>query len=149
MVDSKKMLKQSVDIVIHNSEKYRVYLDDYLRDARAAGYPIDESPYLTAALHGIYLESLNEAMWKDWDEIPGHDILTRICQADASLREMESKSGSDLHTPAYAAMLIYDALTGEALSDQNIRDFRSLDKSMYAFFDLAKNQIVDEMYEKK
>ena len=146
MVDRKTYLKKSRDIVIHNSERYRIFLDDYTRDSLAAGYPIDAKPYLTAIMNGIYTASLNEAMWSDWDSVDTLSMVDRVSRLHDQVTQMADRAGVDLHTPSYACMIIYTSLTGADPSENELREIRSLDKSIFAFFDHARNQVIDRMY---
>ena len=146
MVDSKSFLKISRDIVIRNSEHYRIFLDDYTRDSLAAGYPLDAKPYLKATLNGIYTASLNEAMWHEWDSIDTMTMVDHVSRLHDQITQMATQSNVDLHTPSYACMIIYTSLSEADPTEHELREIRSLDKSIFAFFDHARNQIIDQMY---
>ena len=149
MVDTNTFLKSARGIVIHNSERYRIFLDNYIRDSEAAGYPLDVQPYLSATMNGIYFASLNEAMWNDWDSIDQSTMVENITTLHESISQMARQSNVDLHTPSYACMIIFTSLSRTDPSEHDIREIRSLDKSILAFFDHARNQIVDNMYHSK
>ena len=139
-------------IIIGLSDDYRTYLNEHAKESRRCGFPLESRPYIEKTMSGIFYAALDRAMWADWNE-PGEDLpwnrlelIGRFCDLYDEVNNMQNNAGTFLHTPSYACMIIYKAVTGADLTDNEMRSVNSLDTAIQAYYDMARDLIVDDMY---
>ena len=144
MLSHRNIISKARDIVIGNSEKYRIYLDEYVQKCRQTRHVHDYRPYLEDTMKGIYNESIFDALCTEWEQISLEVLTQRICHMQTILKEMEDQTHLNLHTPSYAAIIIADAVLGEDITEKEARDLSTLDNSVKAFYEMTRSKLERE-----
>lgn len=144
MPDLTNYINKAKSIVISGSEDFRPFLDAYITDCHEAGKALDHHTYLRATMAGIFEDAIHRTMSLVTDENASRLLIPRLYEQMEKLKQTEAKTGLNLHTPAYATMVIAQALSGETMSEAEVNALEPLDRSVRAYFEMAEEKLIQQ-----
>ncbi|MBQ1470848.1 hypothetical protein [Eubacterium sp. AB3007] len=145
MTDRKLAIQKSKDIVWNNMDDYKIYLSKYINDSRNSAEALDYARYETDCMSDIFYDSLNDAVWTDWEEIDRNTLLSRIYKILENIDASELKHKRSFRTPGYACVVIANAISGIPLTSPQIARLLSFDAQIHAYFQKAYTELDTEL----
>lgn len=149
MTDMKLAIQNSKDIVWNNMDDYKIYLSKYINDSKNSAEALDFSKYVTDCMSDIFYDSLNDAVWTDWDEIDRNTLLSRFYKILENIDASELKHRCSFRTPGYACVVIANAIAGSPLTGAQITGLLTFDAQIREHFQKAYTALDAEFRARK
>jgi hypothetical protein len=144
MTDMKLAIQKSKNIVWNNMDDYKIYLSKYVNDSRNSAEALDYSRYVSDCMSDIFYDSLNDAVWTDWEEIDRNTLLARFNRILENVVASETKHHCSFRTPGYACVVIANAIAGVPLTGSQISGLLAFDAQIREYFQQTQAELAVE-----